>query len=147
MNEYALDIMRLGGQGYCCAQIMVLLALEMQGVENPGLVRAMTGLCDGGGVRHCTCGILTGGACVLGYYAGKGRPDEQAHDVLPVMLEALTDWFTETVGNRFGGITCEAIVPDDTPNPTVCGGMIGDCFEEIMRILVDYGFDPSQEPA
>ena len=62
MNEYDLDILRLGGQGYCCAQIVVLLALEMQGVENFGLVRAMAGLWPwlvGVVLLQFTLGVLT----------------------------------------------------------------------------------------
>ena len=145
MNEYDLDILRLGGQGYCCAQIVVLLALEMQGVENFGLVRAMAGLCNGCASNQCTCGVLTGGACLLAYYAAKGRPEEQANDVVPLMLEELSEWFNSYAGAQFGGITCDAIVPDGKPNPTVCGGLVSQCFGQIMRILVDHGFDPGAE--
>lgn len=143
MNEYDLDIMRLGSQGYCCAQIMILLSLEMQGVENPSLVRAMAGLCDGCGTQLSTCGIMTGGACLLGYYAGKGLDEEENHDALPLMLEALSDWFQDYVGGQYGGITCAAIVPDGQPNPVICGGLVSACFEQIMRILMDHNLDPS----
>ena len=31
MNEYDLDILRLHTQGFCCAQIVLQMALEMQG--------------------------------------------------------------------------------------------------------------------
>ncbi len=143
MNEYDFDILRLGGQGYCCAQIVVLLALEMQGVENPGLVRAMAGLCNGCASNQCTCGVLTGGACLLAYYAAKGSPEEQASDTLPLMLEELSEWFSGYAGERFGGITCDAIVPDGKPDQARCGGLLSDCYGQILRILVDNGFDPS----
>jgi hypothetical protein len=147
MNEYDLDILRLGSQGYCCAQIIMLLALEMQGVENPALIRSMAGLCDGCGNQRATCGILTGGSCLLAYYAGKGLPEQENHDALPLMLEELSDWFEKYVGGQYGGITCAAIVPDGKPNPVVCGGLVAACFEQILRILMEHGFDPSQEPA
>jgi hypothetical protein len=49
MNEYDLDILRLHTQGFCCAQIIVQMALEMQGVENPG----WCGPCPG-----CALGLL-----------------------------------------------------------------------------------------
>lgn len=147
MNEYDLDILRLGGQGYCCAQIVVLLALEMQGVENPGLVRAMAGLCNGCASHQCTCGILTGGACLLAYFAAKGRPEETSSEKLPLMLEELSDWFTDYAGQRFGGITCAEIVPDGKPDQTKCGGLLSQCYGQILRILVDNGFDPTQTHA
>lgn len=142
MNEYDFDILRLGGQGFCCAQIVVLLGLEMQGVENPGLVRAMSGLCNGCASRHCTCGVLTGGACLLAYHAGKGTPGEQASDNLPLMLEELSDWFSGYAGEHFGGITCDAIVPDGKPDQSRCGSLLSECYGQILRILVDNGFDP-----
>lgn len=45
MKEYDLDILRLAGQGYCCTQIVLQLALELQGRENPGLIRAVSAMC------------------------------------------------------------------------------------------------------
>ena len=45
MSDYDLDILRLGHAGYCCAQVVMLLGLEQSGADNPGLVRAMAGLC------------------------------------------------------------------------------------------------------
>lgn len=47
MNDYDLDIIRLAHEGYCCSQIVILMALELQGISNPGLIRAMNGLCHG----------------------------------------------------------------------------------------------------
>jgi len=142
MNEYDLDILRFGSQGYCCAQIVVLLALEMQGEENPGLVRAMAGLCNGCASNQCTCGILTGGACLLAYYGGKGTPEEHASDKLPLMLAELSEWFEGYAGELYGGITCDAIVPDGKPDHAKCGGLLSECYGQILRILVDNGFDP-----
>ena len=80
-------------------------------------------------------------------YAGKGLPEQENHDALPLMLEELSDWFEDYVGGQYGGITCAAIVPDGKPNPVVCGGLVAACFEQILRILMEHGFDPSQEPA
>jgi len=37
MSEYLLDILPLAAKGYCCSQILGLLALQAQGAENPGL--------------------------------------------------------------------------------------------------------------
>ena len=40
-------IMELSRQGLYCAQIMVQLALDAEGRENPELVQAVRGLCGG----------------------------------------------------------------------------------------------------
>lgn len=143
MNEYDLDILRLHTQGFCCAQIIVLMALEMQGVENPGLVRAMSGLCVGFSSSQGACGALTGAACLIASYAGKGTAAEEADDRLPLMLSELAEWFEEYATARFGGISCSAIVPDGRPDASVCGGMVSECYGKALTILVENGIDPS----
>jgi len=40
IDQTSLRMMQLAGQGYCCSQILILLALEGMGRENPDLVRA-----------------------------------------------------------------------------------------------------------
>ena len=77
LREY---LMELGMQGFECSQILMMLALETDGCENPDLIRAMSGLT--GGMGHCQkeCGALTGGCCVLGYFAGRGSTEEIEHN-------------------------------------------------------------------
>lgn len=41
MNESDIEILKLVTQGFCCAQIMLHMALDIQGRENPGLIRAI----------------------------------------------------------------------------------------------------------
>ena len=142
MNEYDLDILRLHTQGFCCAQIIVQMALEMQGVENPGLVRAMSGLCVGFSSPQGACGALTGAACLIAYYAGKGSAAEEADDRLPLMLSELAEWFEEYATARFGGISCSAIVPDGRPDASVCGGLVSECYGKVLTILVENSIDP-----
>lgn len=143
MNDYDLDILRLHTQGFCCAQIIVQMALEMQGVENPGLVRAMSGLCVGFSSPQGACGALTGAACLIAYYAGKGAAAEEADDRLPLMLSELSEWFEEYATARFGGISCSAIVPDGRPDASVCGELVSECYGKALTILVENGIDPS----
>jgi hypothetical protein len=142
MNEYDLDILRLASAGYCCSQIVVQLALELQGVENSGLVRAMAGLCHGFPVPDGTCGAVTGAACLLAYYAGKGRVEDEENDRLPLMLSELSDWFKEYSAGRFSGINCSDIVDGGTINTSICGGLVSECYGKAMTILVENGFDP-----
>ena len=64
--------------GYQCAQVLLLYALEAQGIDNPDLVRAMGGLNRGMSNYRSVCGSLSGGLCLLSYFAGKGSAEETA---------------------------------------------------------------------
>ncbi len=76
MNDTFFKMLGLSQSGFFCSQIMLIMALEAQGKENPDLVRAMSGLICGMGYKGKTCGALTGGACFLGLYTGKGTAEE-----------------------------------------------------------------------
>jgi hypothetical protein len=145
LDDTGIKMMELGGKGYCCSQIMVLLALEETGRENPDLVRAAAGLCNGLGDCSGPCGVLTGAALLLGMYAGKGMDIEEAEAVLPVMLESLRDSFAEATAD-FGGISCGDILSGGCgqPNPAICGGLVADTFARVREILVENGLDPSE---
>ncbi|WMT83604.1 C-GCAxxG-C-C family protein [Terrisporobacter mayombei] len=49
------------------------IILDLEGKENPDLIRAMGGLIGGLGFNQKICGALTGGVCILGYFASKGE--------------------------------------------------------------------------
>jgi hypothetical protein len=142
MNDYDIDILRLAGAGYCCSQIVMQLALEVQGVENRGLVRATAGLCHGFPEMDGTCGAVTGAACLLAFYGGKGSADEDESDRLPLMLADLASWFKEYSASRFSGITCSDIVEGGKLDAVICGGLVSECYGKAITILVDNGFDP-----
>ena len=142
MNEYDIEILRLAGAGYCCSQIVMQLALEIQGEENPGLLRAMSGLCHGFPVLDGTCGALTGAACLLAYYGGKGTADQEESDRLPLMLSELGDWFNSYTEGRFTGIACSDIVKGGVIDTAICGGLVSECYGKALMILVENGFDP-----
>lgn len=145
MNEYDFDILKLARQGYCCSQIVMHLALDLQGQENPGLLRAISGLCHGFSATRGACGALTGAACLLAYHGGKGRADEEPHDRLPLMQNELAQWFEDYATTRFGGINCSDIVTDGQPDTSICGGLVGECYGKALAILVDNGFDPTAD--
>ncbi len=149
MDMASTRMMALGGQGFCCSQIMVLLALETQGLENPPLVRALSGLCNGISECEGPCGVLTGGACLLGLYAGKGDENEEVSERLPLMLQTLYQWFRETIGRRHGGIRCCDILGKDAcegPNWERCGTIVADTYAHCLESLMENGFDPSIAP-
>ena len=146
MNETLIRLMALGGKGYSCSQILMILALEERGESNPSLVRAMSGPAYGCGNNQGACGALTGGVCVLGLYGGKGSNNETASGKLSLMVQELSDWFVERVGGMHGGITCEAIVGDAGPEVSrrTCGTMVAETFEKAMEILMTNGFEPAE---
>jgi hypothetical protein len=145
MDDLSIHLMQLAGKGYCCSQILVLLALDAQGRQNPDLVRAMSGLCLGVGNSGGTCGVFSGAACLLALYAGKGADEERADEKLPLMFAELTEWFTETVGGAYGGVTCTDILGEGErrPEPGRCGAILLSSYQQILQILSENGFDPA----
>jgi C_GCAxxG_C_C family probable redox protein len=144
MNDTVMRILPLAGQGFCCAQILVLLALEHQGRENPDLTRSVGGLCHGLGKTGQTCGALLGGCCVLGLYTGQGEPGETPHPEAQDMIRELTEWFTEYT-REFGGVTCGKILEKTggEPDMTLCGDLVGSTFDRVLDILESRSIDPA----
>jgi len=123
---------------------LLFMGLEAQGKSNPDLIRAMSGLAGGLGFTGDTCGALTGGACLLGLYAGRGAPEEQEDEKLNLMVSELVDWFSEEYGKIYGGIRCEIILGDDPRNRTArCPNMVFGTYEKVKALLIEYGFDLS----
>nr|WP_321258332.1 DV_1555 family C-GCAxxG-C-C protein [uncultured Pseudodesulfovibrio sp.] len=145
LDDTGLKMMELGGKGYCCSQIMVMLALDEMGRDNPDLIRAASGLCNGLGDCSGVCGVYTGAAVLLGLYGGKGEDMEEPADVLPLMLEELRDWFVDTT-KHYGGTACKDILDGQCgqPDTTRCGGLVAATYARIREILVDNGLDPSE---
>ena len=81
-------IMELSREGLYCAQIMVQLALDAEGEENPELVQAVRGLCGGFAWSGGPCGALSGGVCFLSLLArelepGKDKADRRVPRLVP----------------------------------------------------------------
>lgn len=146
-DDTLLNILSLSGRGYCCSQIIILHGLQYYGGHNPELVRAVSGLCQGIGSHEHTCGVLTGAACLLGLYAGKGEDSQQEHENLPDMLDSLSDWFTEFTSG-YSGVRCKDILHGaaSAPDPQICGHLVAETIHQCLNILVDNGFDPAEPP-
>ncbi len=140
-----LDRMKeLKQQGFFCSQILMTLGLQLQGKENPDLVRAMHGLAGGLGFTGETCGALTGGTCLLALYAGKGEPADDDDPRLLFMIEDLVKWFKQGYGQDYGGIRCETILSGATNAQTArCPAMVAGTFQKVKELLVENGFDLS----
>jgi C_GCAxxG_C_C family probable redox protein len=146
VTDEMLRMIQLAGQGFYCSQILLCIGLEAQGKSNPDLIRAMSGLAGGLGFTGDTCGALTGGACLLGLYAGRGAPEEPEDEKLNLMVSELVDWFSEKYGKLYGGIRCEIILGDDPANRTArCPNMVLGVYGKVKTLLSEYGFDLSGE--
>ena len=55
MNPMMMELLSLVHQGYCCSQLLLLLMLQAQDRQNPGVVRAAQGLCHGIGQSDGPC--------------------------------------------------------------------------------------------
>lgn len=142
-DELVKRMIRLADNKYNCSQIMMILALEQEGKDNPELVRAMSGLGDGCGFFRETCGIMTGAAGILAWHAGKGADDEEESEKLLPMLEDLGDWFRQEIGAEYAGTRCHEIVGDQVGTPDgkqICGSIIFQTFGKVNSILADNGF-------
>ena len=138
MPNEADRMAQLHMQGFHCAQILLMLGLEHQGKENPDLIRAMDGLSGAGGLNFPgkNCGALTGGACLLALFAGRGKEEESAQRALPMMVEQLSDWFEAGFGAEYGGISCDAILQNDPWNRlTRCPKLVNDTFFMVKQLL------------
>lgn len=141
-DDIMMRMMELSQAGFYCSQILLMLGLERQGKENPDLIRVMAGLAGGLGFAGKNCGALTGGACLLALYAGRGRVEEQEDPTLNLMINELTDWFEEKYTSAYGGIDCSVILADDPQNRWQrCPQIVYDTYVKVVEILVQYDYD------
>lgn len=138
MGEVIFEMLTLKARGYCCAQIMLICALEAQGKTNADLVRSVGGLCFGINSGE-VCGALSGGACLISLYAGKGADAETPDDRYLLMVAELGDWFNDAAG-EYGGTRCDDIL-EKFPDRSICGRIVADTYGKCMEILVSHGFD------
>jgi C_GCAxxG_C_C family probable redox protein len=145
MSMAELDqLMMLRQQGFFCSQILILQGLEMMGKSNPDLVRAMHGLAGGLGFTGELCGALTGGACLVGLYAGRGTPKQEEDPRLLFMIEDLVNWFKAEYAEQFGGTRCDDILAGDSQNQAKrCPVMVAGVLQKVKELLVENGYDLS----
>lgn len=67
MDDFQMRLAALSAEGYHCSQILLLLALERTGRENPDLLRVLGGISRGVAEGSETCGALLGGPACWGF--------------------------------------------------------------------------------
>jgi hypothetical protein len=138
--EELMRMMALKQQGFYCSQILLSMALEDRGESNPALIRAARALAGGLGFAGETCGALTGGACLLGLYAGKGAPEEPDNPRLDQMVQELVIWFKEEHGQNYGGIRCDDILAGEPANMKArCPNLVLTTYAKSNELLEKYG--------
>ena len=129
-------MLELSAQGFQCAQIIMIIALESEGKENTDMIRAVGGLNMGFYDFSGPCGSLTGACCLISYFAGKGEKDELADVALSEMLAEFSAWFK----NSYGGQICIDILDGDTNNMmSRCPDIVQNSYSKAMEILNKYG--------
>lgn len=120
MNQ---DIMQYKLKGYCCSQTIMAMGLEKLDKENPDLIQAMAGLCNGVW-QEKICGTLSAGVCLL------CLADPYAAD--KTYITELADWFEDS----FGSTECSDLIKD---NPLAkietCPMIIDATFTKICELL------------
>ncbi len=145
MDDEIIRMLELAGQGFHCSQILLSMGLDAQGKQNPDLIRAMAGLAGGVGFCGDICGALTGGACLLALYTGRGTPDEEEDQRLNLMINELVEWFSQEFSECYGGIHCREILADDPRNQTSrCPQLVTKTYEKVKALLIENDFDLSE---
>jgi C_GCAxxG_C_C family probable redox protein len=137
--EELMRMLELKQQGFYCSQILLSLALQDRDESNPALIRAARALAGGLGFSGETCGALTGGACMLGLYAGNGLANEPDNPRLDQMVQELVEWFKEEHGQHYGGIRCDDILVGEPANmKTRCPNLVLTTYEKANELLRVY---------
>ncbi|SMD11597.1 DVU_1555 family C-GCAxxG-C-C protein [Sporomusa malonica] len=142
MTDAFMKMVELSQAGFYCSQIILIIGLEAQGKENPDVVRAMSGLVGGMGFCGKTCGALTGGACLIGLYAGKGTVEEMEDSRVNDMIRELVGWFEEEAVSQYGGIACDDILEKNPMNRMArCPQLTIKTLGKVQEILSANGYE------
>jgi hypothetical protein len=126
-DDVARRVRELGLSGRCCTQIMVQMALDEIGAENPQMVDAVGALCLGL-FSGRTCGALTGGLLAMALRSSAPVDGE--------LCEQLVEWF-ET---EHGSLECDDLLKGDSmARFTTCPAIVGRTYEESMQLLAARG--------
>lgn len=150
MNDTDIMVLELGGKGYSCAQMAIIGGLRLMGRDNPDIVRAMSGLAQGGGCSGELCGALSGALCLIGMYTAKGMDSEEALPESVPLMDTLVNWFRSEMC-KGGGITCDAVMGGlsgaapgcRSMDAARCGELVARTWEKAITLLAEAGIDPT----
>jgi C_GCAxxG_C_C family probable redox protein len=114
--------------GVCCSESVVYAFAEIYDPENVHkYLRMASGLCGGMGTA-ATCGIVTGGACVIGMFLGRDSIEEtpllKCSSISKVYYKMFLEKFNET-----GCKELKAYAPKGAPVRGYCQSLVeGGCY-------------------
>ena len=150
MNALVMELLPYVRQGMCCSQLLMVLATQARGEENPGLVRSMSGLCHGIGQSGGPCGLLSGGAAALAWLSG--TDDGEPNPMLEPLVNEYATWFYERC-QAYGGHGCEQVAaglaagaganpaestPGGKPDMSLCADFLAECWDKILELYDNY---------
>jgi len=113
--------------------------LDTEEKDDPDLIRTVGALNDGLRGTGQVCGALTGGMCVLSYYAGQGTAEEMADPDYDNLAQELYDWFKQLIAERYAGISCPDILEGDQANKLArCPGLVEETFGKAVQLLEEH---------
>ena len=99
---------RCSREGHCCAEAILLSAIEVYAPDTSREVTRMaTGLCGGMGNHNATCGVFTGGALAIGLLTD-GVSDGRRKK----MVKTLSSRFQIELEQLAGGHICESLLKE-----------------------------------
>ncbi|GHV28337.1 hypothetical protein AGMMS4952_11730 [Spirochaetia bacterium] len=139
MSDLSDKITEALQKGYHCSQVMMWLSLELRGISDPLMIRAMGGLALGM-FSSGVCGTLTGAACTLTSYFPRDEGDPE-----PTAYRAPVNEFVNWFKDQFGALSCRELVENDQGQiQRFCPILMEKCFAKIAEILEANGIDPTQ---
>ncbi len=142
MDALLFELLPYVRQGYNCSQLLLVLAQQAAGEENPALLASVRGLGHGIGQSGGPCGLLSAGAVALTWLASPVA--EEPHPMLDAMLNDYATWFMERIQDC--GTSCDAIARSlaassgqsvetgSKPPMELCGELLCKCWAKIMEI-------------
>jgi|GEM_PF-48565 len=138
-TDEQLRMLELVQQGFHCSEVLLFMGLDSLGKDNPDLIRSVSALAGGIGFAGEICGALTGGACVMGLYAGRGTPEEDEDPKMKMMVQELVNWFSQKYGGTYGGIRCRDITGDDPESvASRCPRLVTSVHKKVKSLLQEY---------
>lgn len=138
MENLNSRVMELLQQGYHCSQVMMLLSMELRGIEDEFTIRTL-GALGGGMFCQRACGTLTGGVCALSSYIKRepGAPEPREYQKLAKEYVA---WFEA----ENGSLDCRDLVEFKRESiMNFCPGLMARSFAKVVEILQQNDIDPS----
>lgn len=104
---------QLMGEGWLCAESVLLAVTRAKGLESPLIPRMATAFCSGLSRTCGACGAVTGAILAISLLAGRDRPERELLD----LAYAPTQHFVEGFTAAYGSTNCYEITGCDFRTP------------------------------